>query len=136
MNLLRKTSASAAAIGALGGLALLMTAAPAAAESTRPASAPSGQVTRGEVLWMNRGCYLCHGTVGQGGVGPAVAVNLWPYLAVATFVRTPGGEMPPFSKKAVSDAELQDIHAYLSAQPQPKSPDSTPLLLKPLVSGR
>jgi ubiquinol-cytochrome c reductase cytochrome c subunit len=99
------------------------------------ALAQSADVKNGQVLWETKGCYLCHGTVGQGGFGPAVATDLVPFVALSQYVRHPSGDMPPFSEKVVSDAELHDIYAFLHSQPEPKSADSIPLLPKPVVSG-
>ncbi|RXZ38731.1 cytochrome c [Oxalobacteraceae bacterium CAVE-383] len=99
------------------------------------AFAQSSEVKHGQSLWESNGCYLCHGTVAGGGVGPAVATDLVPYVALAQYVRHPTGEMPPFSVNVLSDADLQDIYSYLKSLPQPKSPDSNPLLPKPVVSG-
>jgi ubiquinol-cytochrome c reductase cytochrome c subunit len=124
MNLFKKTAGVALALGVLGALGIV---APAMAQSEKPASA---QVQQGQALWEKNGCYLCHGTVGQGGFGPAVAVDLVPYAGLSAYVRNPTAEMPPFSEKVLSDADLKDIYAYLSAQPAPKSPDSTSLLPK------
>jgi ubiquinol-cytochrome c reductase cytochrome c subunit len=126
MNTLKKIGALLFASGVLAA------AGPALAQS---AAAPSAQITKGQDLWDKNGCYQCHGTVGQGGVGPAVAVDLVPFAAVSVYVRHPTGEMPPFSEKVLSDADLRDIYAYLGSLPQPKSPDSTPLLPKPVVGG-
>lgn len=92
------------------------------------AFAQSTDAKQGQALWDSKGCYLCHGTVGQGGFGPAVAVDLVPFVALSTYVRHPTGDMPPFSANVVSDTELHDIYAYLQSVPQPKSPDSIPLL--------
>jgi mono/diheme cytochrome c family protein len=47
-----------------------------------------------------------------------------PWSAVGTTT----GEMPAYSNKIISDADLTDVHAYLASRPQPKSPDSIPLL--------
>jgi ubiquinol-cytochrome c reductase cytochrome c subunit len=127
MNALQKTAGVLLALGVL----IAVATAPAMAQSEKPAS---GQVQQGQALWEKNGCYLCHGTVGQGGFGPAVAVDLVPYAALSIYVRNPTGDMPPFSEKILSDADLKDIYAYLSALPEPKSPDSTPLLPKPVVS--
>jgi ubiquinol-cytochrome c reductase cytochrome c subunit len=102
---------------------------------TCSAVAQSSDVKNGQVLWESNGCYLCHGTIGQGGVGPAVATDLVPYVALAQYVRHPTGEMPPFSEKVLSDADLHDIYAYMHAQPEAKSADSIPLLPKPVVTG-
>lgn len=99
------------------------------------AVAQSADVKNGQVLWESKGCYLCHGTVGQGGVGPAVATDLVPLVAVLQYVRHPTGDMPPFSEKVLSDADLHAIYAYMQAQPQPKSADSIPLLPKSGIIG-
>lgn len=101
--------------GALAALVLMTSAGAAMAQSA--------QVKKGGELWEKNGCYMCHGTVGQGGVGPAVAVDLVPFVAVSQYVRHPTGDMPPFAEGILSDADLHDIYAYLSAQPQPKAPD-------------
>ncbi|MDB5776280.1 MAG: hypothetical protein JWP38_2413 [Herbaspirillum sp.] len=129
MNILKSS------LGLKFAAALAMSAAiaPAMAQSAPPAQ--SEQVQRGAALFEKNGCYLCHGTVGQGGVGPAIAVHLIPYAGLSAYVRHPGGEMPPFSEKVLSDADLRDIYAYLSAQPAPRSADSIPLLPKPVPVG-
>lgn len=95
-----------------------------------PAAAQSSQAQHGHALFLENGCYLCHGTVGQGGVGPAIAVGLLPYVALSNYVRAPSGQMPPFSEKVLNDADLHDIYAYLSSLPTPHSPDSIKLLPK------
>lgn len=92
------------------------------------ALAQSADVKHGQSLWDAKGCYLCHGTVGQGGFGPAVAVDLVPFVALSQYVRHPTGDMPPFSPNEVSEADLHDIYGYLQSLPQPKSPDSISLL--------
>ena len=99
------------------------------------AFAQSADVKRGQALWESNGCYLCHGTVAGGGVGPAVATDLVPYVALAQYVRHPTGEMPPFSTAVLSDADLQQIYGYLKSLPQPKNADNNPLLPKPTVMG-
>ncbi|HEY4319240.1 MAG TPA: cytochrome c [Herbaspirillum sp.] len=116
-----------------GGLLLAIGLLSASAAGS--ALAQSADIKQGQALWDSKGCYLCHGTVGQGGVGPAVATDLVPFVALSQYVRHPTGEMPPFSEKEVSDAELHTIYAYLHAQPEPKSADSIPLLPKPVMSG-
>jgi mono/diheme cytochrome c family protein len=130
MNDLKKTMAVLFAFGAMAAIAPAM----AQSDSGKPPAA-SGQVQHGQDLWEKNGCYLCHGTVGQGGFGPGVAVDLIPYVALSAYVRNPTGEMPPFSEKVISDADLKDIYAYLGSIPQPKSPDGNPLLPKPVPVG-
>ncbi len=65
--------------------------------------------------YMAAGCYQCHGTVGQGGVGPRLAPKPMPYEALSAFVRHASRNMPPYPPEVVSDADLHRIHAYLSA---------------------
>ncbi len=85
----------------------------------------------GHDLYMKRGCYQCHGTVGQGSIaGPNLLPKLMPYAAFAIYVRTPANQMPPFSEKVLSDAELRSVHAYLASLPASPAADSISLLPK------
>lgn len=118
MNLFKRTISLALALSA--SCALLT---PALAQT-------SDAIQRGHEHFMKDGCYLCHGTVGQGGVGPTIAVDLLPYEAFAYYVREPSGAMPPFSEKILSNADLSDIHAYLGSLPKPQKADSIKLLSK------
>jgi mono/diheme cytochrome c family protein len=130
---MNKLSKTAGILAAFSFCNLLAFAAPASAQAK--ANLNSAEVKRGQALWDKNGCYLCHGTVGQGGVGPAVAVDLVPLVAVNAYVRHPTGDMPPYSEKVLSDADLKDIYAYLSSQADPKKADSIPLLPKPVMVG-
>ena len=86
------------------------------------AAADDLAVARGKSLFAHVGCYECHGYVGQGGAaGPRIAARL-PYPAFAAYVRHPGREMPPYTAKVLSDAELAAIFAYVSALPAPPTP--------------
>ena len=109
-------------------LALALTA--SCALLTPALARTSDAIQRGHEHFLNDGCYLCHGTVGQGGVGPAIAVDLLPYQAFAYYVREPSGAMPPFSEKILSNADLSDIHAYLGSLPKPQAADGIKLLSK------
>ena len=40
-------------------------------------------------------------------------------LKFARAVRTPRNEMPPYSLKLLSDADLADVHAFVAARPRP-----------------
>jgi mono/diheme cytochrome c family protein len=100
------------------------------------AHAQAADAARGHGLFMKRGCYLCHGTVGQGGnAGPHLAPGTMPYQAFSAFVRTPPNQMPPFSEKVLSESELRAIHAYLLSLPKPRPADSIKLLPNPGVKG-
>lgn len=108
--------------------ALIMSTAASAADR-----APS--VARGKATFLRVGCFQCHGTQGQGAGGSTtLAPNTLPAEALANFVRnTTSGRMPAYPAAVLTDADLADIHAYLSSIPKPVSPDSIAILknLKP-----
>lgn len=95
-------------------------------------AAPQGDAAKGKANFERVGCYQCHGHMGQGGrEGPRIADPVplaWP--ALQAWVRTTSGDMPPYTPKVLSDAELIDIYAYL--QSVPKAPDFKTI---PLLSG-
>ena len=95
--------------------ALVAAAAMMCALGVSPAAA--ADAGSGEDTYMFMGCWTCHGTVGQGARGPAIAPGPLPFEAFAAYVRQPPGEMPPFREAILSEAMLQDIHAYLAAIP-------------------
>jgi ubiquinol-cytochrome c reductase cytochrome c subunit len=77
-------------------------------------------VGRGRTLFAGVGCYECHGYVGQGGAaGPRIAAIAWPYVAFSAYVRHPAREMPPYTEKVLSDADLRAIYAYVKSLPAP-----------------
>jgi ubiquinol-cytochrome c reductase cytochrome c subunit len=107
----------------------------AASRAQAPVPAPTtGDAKTGASVFMTVGCYTCHGTVGQGGVGPRLAPNPLPMAAFANFVRngTPGwsllGGMPAFSTAVLSEKDLVNLRAYLASVPAPPPPKDIPLL--------
>jgi len=83
----------------------------------------------GKRVYMQVGCWQCHGTVGQGGAaGPKIAPDPLPYETLAAFVRTTNRAMPPYREAVLSNADLADIYAYLESVPRPPAADSVPLL--------
>ena len=101
-----------------------------AAQESKSAAAPSGNVENGKRLFMKDGCYQCHGREGQGSVmsGPRIAPNPIPLEAVLRYVRKPSGEMPPYTEKVISDQELTDIYAFLQSRANPQPAKSNALL--------
>jgi len=89
-------------------------------------SAPAGNAEAGRQLMVRKGCFQCHGREGQG--APITGPRLGPSpLALAAFVRAvrnPRAQMPPYTEKIVSDAELADIRAFLDSRPRPTSIDA------------
>lgn len=93
------------------------------------ALAQSGDAGKGKALFTKYGCYECHGTQGQGTTAGARLAPKPPALAaMIAYVRSPAGQMPPYTGKVVSDADLRDIRAYLAAIPEPPPSKSIPLL--------
>jgi mono/diheme cytochrome c family protein len=90
------------------------------------AQAPSA--SNGKKIFDSYGCYQCHDHDGHGGVGARLAPNPIPFAAFSKYVRQPAGEMPPYTKKVVTDRELADIYAYLQSIPQPPPAKSIPML--------
>jgi ubiquinol-cytochrome c reductase cytochrome c subunit len=89
---------------------------PQAGESVRV------EVERGRQTFMRVGCYQCHGREAQGAsTGPRLGPDPAPPAAFTRAVRTPRNQMPPYSTKILSDAELADVYAYVSARPRPAS---------------
>jgi mono/diheme cytochrome c family protein len=92
-------------------------------------AAAEPSAANGRILFTAVGCYSCHGYQGQGGAaGPRIAPEPLPYEGLAAFVRTTSREMPPYSEKILSDANLADIYAYLQSVPRPPDVKSVPLL--------
>jgi len=102
-------------------------------KSVAPAAAASeslkGNADNGKRLFLSYGCYQCHG---YQGVGAAIAPRIGPppisFAALLRYVRTPTGQMPPYTAKVASDQDFADIYAYLKTFPPPAPASSIPLL--------
>ena len=93
-------------------------------------SAP-GNSRNGEQLFKRDGCYQCHGDEGQGSTqtgGSRIGPPQIPFPVFASYVHHPVGNMPPYASKALPDADLSDIYAYLRSRPEPAPAASIPLL--------
>lgn len=92
-------------------------------------SAQKGDLLKGKQLFSKYGCSECHGTMGQGtSAGARLAPKPIALPALIAYVRGPKGQMPPYTAKVVSNAELADIRAYLATIAEPPSAKSIPLL--------
>ena len=113
---------------------LVLTRSEAAAQSTdtgqKTTSAPAGNAEHGKVIYTRIGCYECHGRDAQSGgrTGPKLGPNAIPFAAFTLQVRSPRNDMPPYTAKVLSDADLADIYAFVQSLPQPPKVDSIPLL--------
>ena len=90
--------------------------------------APAGNAENGKKLFLEKGCFQCHDTLGQGGDGPRLAPRPIPYAAFTKELRQPRDQMPPYTAKMMPDKEIADIYAFLMARPAPPEVNSIPLL--------
>jgi ubiquinol-cytochrome c reductase cytochrome c subunit len=88
----------------------------------------------GRKIWFAKGCYQCHGGVGQGSTisGPALVPFALPLDAMRRYVRNPTGVMPPYRRAQLPDNEVAAVRAFLVSLPAPRDP-ATIRLLAPLA---
>lgn len=110
-----------------GTLALTRSEVAAQSEGQKAASAPAGNAERGKEIYTRIGCYECHGRDAQSG-RPTLGPNAIPFPAFEHQVRSPRSDMPPYTAKVLSDADLADIYAFVKSVAQPPKVDSVPLL--------
>jgi len=97
-------------IAALTGLAAAGSVV-AAPKSPRHAAGTS----EGARLYVATGCYQCHGYAGQGGMaGPRIAGKNYALEAFRRQLRHPSDEMPPYTERVMSDADVAAIQAYVA----------------------
>jgi ubiquinol-cytochrome c reductase cytochrome c subunit len=91
---------------------------------TAPPRDDAAAIVRGQKIYTRVGCYQCHGREGQGSPasGPRIGPKPRALAAFLAYVRAPAAEMPPYTTKVLSDADLTDIHAFLAAR-APAVPD-------------
>ena len=108
-----------------------MAQANSAPKADKPAAgdkASAGNADHGKKLFVDDGCWECHGRAAQGGVGPRLGPHPLPLAAIIAYIRQPTAEMPPYTAKVISDAEIADIYAFLNTIPDPPKIDTIPLL--------
>ena len=99
------------------------------AQAPGAAAAPKGNAENGKKLFEDDGCYQCHNfAVNGGAAGPRLAPSPIAWAAFSRYVRAPRDQMPPYSRKVLTDQGLADIYAYLLTVPAPPRADSIPIL--------
>jgi mono/diheme cytochrome c family protein len=97
-----------------------------------PGGAFAASAEHGKAMFIQHGCWQCHGTMGQGSIatsgGKRLAPNPQPWEAFSESVRSTNRAMPPYSEKILSDGDLADIYAYLQSVPKPPDVNGIPLL--------
>jgi cytochrome c553 len=95
---------------------------PQQAPLTPPAG---GDPERGKVLWQKTEhveCFECHGTNGEGALGPDLAGRRLTRAQFIHAVRKPWGIMPSYVESQISDRELDDLIAYFASLPSVNEP--------------
>lgn len=99
-----------------GDLAKELNLVPVAAQQPMPAPVPPfryGDPVRGESVYREAGCFVCHGLGIEGGLGPALSGSDYDFAAFLEAVRAPSDVMPPYLADQVSDQDVRDILAYV-----------------------
>jgi mono/diheme cytochrome c family protein len=105
--------------------------APAAAMSLLVVSAVAqqGDAKRGQKMFVDYSCYACHGFSGQNGPGKRLVPMKMAAVAFTAYVRMPGtNQMPSYSAKVLTDAQLADIWAYIKTLPDSPEAKDIPLV--------
>jgi mono/diheme cytochrome c family protein len=94
------------------------------------AAAPAGDAARGKTLYLENGCWTCHGYAAHGGAGtgPRLAGRLPSWTVFSTYVRAPAGEMIPYTGKVLNEEDLADIYAWIQSVPPAPPVSSLPPL--------
>ena len=87
-----------------------------------------GDAQRGKDVFVKTGCYQCHGYEAQGAsTGPKLGPDPIAFARFVAYVRKPAADMPPYTTKVLSEAQLADIYAFVSTR---QKPPARPSLLK------
>jgi mono/diheme cytochrome c family protein len=99
-------------------------------KDSKQGSTPSSSIENGKRLYANDGCYECHGRAAQGALssGPRIGPSPVALGFFVAYIRHPSGQMPPYTEKVISDAELNDIHQYLKSLPPAPALQGIPIL--------
>ena len=91
------------------------------AQAPERSAPPPGNADAGKKLYVSVGCYQCHGHEAQGSnaTGPRLGPRPIAFAAFSRYVRQPSGQMPPYTAKVVSDADMANLYAFVRSRPEP-----------------
>ena len=81
--------------------------------------APAGDADRGQQVFFQNGCNVCHGDTGEGGIGPTIAQTSLSGEQVLEQYRNPRGIMPRFDASILPDEDVANVLAWLQTLPLP-----------------
>ena len=88
-------------------------------EEEAPPLAAAPDPTRGQQVFFQNGCNVCHGDTGEGGIGPTIAQTGFSVAQVLEQYRNPRGFMPAFAASVIPDEDVASVHAWLQTLPLP-----------------
>jgi mono/diheme cytochrome c family protein len=93
-------------------------------------AAPTGDAKNGRKLFAADGCYQCHGYEAQGATptGPRLGPKPIAFAQFQKYVRSPTGQMPPYTVRSLPDKDLADIYVFLQSLPPPPGVDAIAIL--------
>ena len=111
-------------------LAALFVVLPVRAQlNSQSATVATGNAENGRRLYVKNGCYECHSYDGHGGAGARLDQSTLPVQAFIAYVRHPApGNMPVYTIKVMSNAELTDVWTFLKTIPKSPPVKDVPLL--------
>jgi mono/diheme cytochrome c family protein len=115
------TAALAAALSAV-----VAGQAPAPAAAGTPSA---GNAQNGKELYLKYSCYACHGYDGHGGAGARLVPMRMALPGFSNYVHNPR-QMPPYTARVLSDAQLADLFAYIKSLPESPPAKNISLLTK------
>jgi mono/diheme cytochrome c family protein len=100
------------------------------------ATQTAGDAKHGKELFTKYSCYACHGFSGQNGNGARLVPMKFPQAGFIAYVRNPPrpNQMPSFSPKVLTDADLADIYAYIRTLPDSSPPPASIPILNQILS--
>ena len=89
----------------------------------------SGNANNGKDIFLKYTCYGCHGFSGQNGPGARLVPMRMTQTGFINYVRNPRTRnMPSYSTKVLSDAQLGDVYTYIKTLPQSPAAKDIPAL--------
>ena len=101
-----------------------------AASAQAPArTQTAGNAQNGKELYFKYSCYACHGYDGHGGAGARLVPMRLTVDRFSSYVHNPR-QMPPYTARVLSDAQLADLFAYIKSLPESRPAKDIPLLTR------
>jgi len=94
----------------------------------KPPAVP-GNAQQGQALYVKFSCYACHGYDGHGGAGARLVPMRMSLAGFTAYVHNPR-QMPPYTAKVLSDAQLADLFAHIKSLPESPAAKNIPLLTR------